>query len=80
MTFTFARIIGPFAGLLISLFYVFVMLKPDYPPMVNLFMCVLFAYACYYAPLLYLQNVRKQEAGVYYKGLAGCTGLASDMC
>lgn len=65
MTFTFARIIGPFAGLLISLFYVFIMLKPDYPPMVNLLICLLFAYACYYAPLLYLQNLRnKRQASV----------------
>nr|WP_321526795.1 type II secretion system F family protein [uncultured Cohaesibacter sp.] len=61
MTYTFARIVGPIVGLAVSLFYVFVVIKPDYPAMVNLFFCVLFAYACYYAPLLYLQNQRSKR-------------------
>ncbi|WP_319411498.1 type II secretion system F family protein [uncultured Cohaesibacter sp.] len=65
MTFTFARIIGPFAGLLVSTFYIFVVIEPDYPPMVSLFFCMLFAYACYYAPLLYLSNLRsKRQASI----------------
>ena len=61
MTFTFARIIGPIAGLLISVFYGFVVIKPDYPPMVTLLLCMVFAYACYYAPLVYLQNKRSKR-------------------
>lgn len=33
--------------------------------MVNLLICLLFAYACYYAPLLYLQNLRnKRQASI----------------
>nr|WP_321454529.1 type II secretion system F family protein [uncultured Cohaesibacter sp.] len=65
MTFTFARIVGPMVGLAVSAFYVFVVIKPDYPPMISLFLCFLFAYACYYAPLLYLQNQRsKRQASI----------------
>lgn len=56
MTFTFARIIAPFAGLAFAAFYVFLVIKPDYPPAVNAFLVLLFAYICYYAPIIYLKN------------------------
>ncbi|WP_316858835.1 type II secretion system F family protein [uncultured Cohaesibacter sp.] len=65
MTYTFARIVGPMAGFAIAAFYIFLVAKPDYPPMVKLFLSLLFAYACYYAPILYLQNQRsKRQASI----------------
>lgn len=65
MTFTFARIVGPLAGLALALFYIFVVLKPDYPPMIKVFLALLFAYACYYAPSLYLRNqASKRQASI----------------
>jgi tight adherence protein C len=56
MTFTFARIAGPLVGFAVAAFYIFVVIRPPYPPMVNLFLALLFAYACYYAPNFYLKN------------------------
>ena len=56
MTFTFARIVGPMVGLVLASFYIFVVLKLDYPPMVKLFLSLLFAYACYYAPIIFIKN------------------------
>ncbi|HAT86916.1 type II secretion system F family protein [Cohaesibacter gelatinilyticus] len=64
MTFTFARIAGPIAGLLLALFYLFFLAKLDQPPFMKIFMAFCFAYACYYAPILYLKNLsdkRKQS-------------------
>ena len=65
MTFTFSRIVGPMVGFAVAAFYLFVLLNPDYPPMVKLFLSVLFAYACYYAPLLYLRNrIAKRQKSI----------------
>ncbi|TLP45994.1 MULTISPECIES: type II secretion system F family protein [Cohaesibacter] len=65
MTFTFARIVGPMVGLMVALFYLFIVLKPDYPPMVQIFLSLLFAYACYYAPALYIRNlISKRQASI----------------
>ena len=61
MTFTFARIVGPFVGFALSAFYIFVVIQPDYPTAVNLFLALVFAYACYYAPILYLQNTKSKR-------------------
>ncbi len=57
MTFTFARIAGPILGLLLALFYLFFVTDLDYPPFMKMFMAFVFAYACYYAPILYLKNL-----------------------
>ncbi|MCV6546568.1 MAG: type II secretion system F family protein [Cohaesibacter sp.] len=57
MTFTFARIAGPIVGLLLGIFYLFVLTDLDHPPFMKLFMALLFAYACYYAPILYIKNL-----------------------
>ncbi|PLW75827.1 type II secretion system F family protein [Cohaesibacter celericrescens] len=65
MTFTFARIVGPIAGLALAMFYIFVVIQPDYPTMVKVFLSLLFAYACYYAPILYIQNlISKRQASI----------------
>jgi tight adherence protein C len=57
MTFTFARIAGPLAGLVVALFYLFFLADLDHPPFLKIFLAFLFAYACYYAPILYLKNI-----------------------
>ena len=65
MTFTFARIVGPMIGLAVALFYLFIVLKPDYPPMVKILLSLTFAYACYYAPALYIRNqISKRQASI----------------
>ena len=65
MTFTFARIVGPMVGLGVSLFYIFVVLNLEYPPMVKLLLAMIFAYACYYAPLIYIHNQKaKRQASI----------------
>lgn len=65
MTFTFARIVGPIIGLAVAVFYLFIVLRPDYPPMVKLFVSLLFAYACYYAPNFYIKNLAaKRQASI----------------
>ena len=65
MTFTFARIVGPVIGLAVASFYIFVIVQPDYSNAVKLFMALMFAYACYYAPILYLRNkASKRQASI----------------
>lgn len=65
MTFTFARIAGPFFGLIIALVYLFFLAKTDHPPFMKIFLSFLFAYACYYAPILYLKNLAdKRQASI----------------
>lgn len=65
MTFTFARIVGPIVGLAVAIFYIFVVIQPDYPPMVKVFISLLFAYGCYYAPFFYIQNlISKRQASI----------------
>jgi tight adherence protein C len=61
MTFTFARIAGPMVGLLVALFYLFFLTELDYPPFMKIFMAFVFAYACYYAPILYLANLASKR-------------------
>lgn len=61
MTFTFARIIGPFAGFAFAAFYIFVVIQPDYPTPVKLFVALLFAYICYYGPIIYLKNQKSKR-------------------
>ncbi|MCT4655812.1 MAG: type II secretion system F family protein [Cohaesibacter sp.] len=65
MTFTFARIAGPFIGLVVALLYLFVIAKLEHPPFMKIFMALCFAYACYYAPILYLKNLAdKRQASI----------------
>ena len=79
MTFTFARIVGPMIGFAVAAFYIFIVIQPDYPGMVKLFLSLLFAYACYYAPAFYVRNqITKRQASIN-KALAGCAGSAADL-
>lgn len=55
--FLFFRLVLPFAGLAIGVIYIFVLgALPDQPPFIKLFVCILLAYAGFYAPVLYISN------------------------
>jgi tight adherence protein C len=55
--FLFFRLVLPPVGLILAAIYVFVLGGlPDQPFFVKLFVCVLFAYAGFYAPVLYVSN------------------------
>lgn len=55
--FLFFRLVLPFVGLAIAAFYIFVMGGlAEQPFFVKLFVCVLFAYAGFYAPVVYVSN------------------------
>jgi tight adherence protein C len=56
ITYLFFRMAMPIIMLLGSLFYIFVVLDLDYPPMVKLAMCIGCAYFGMYSPNLFLKN------------------------
>ncbi|MCO6051447.1 type II secretion system F family protein [Mesorhizobium sp. RP14(2022)] len=64
--FLFFRLILPFVGLALGLFYIFVLGGiPDKPPFVKFFVCVLMAYAGFYLPVIYVNNVAgKRKASI----------------
>jgi len=55
--FLFFRLVLPFVGLLLGALYVFVLGGlSEQPPFIKLFVCILAAYAGFYAPNLYVSN------------------------
>jgi tight adherence protein C len=55
--FLFFRLVLPFVGLLLAAFYIFVLGGlAQQPFFVKLFVCILFAYAGFYAPVIYVSN------------------------
>ena len=55
--FLFFRLILPFVGLALGLVYIFFLGGlPDQPPAIKLFVCIVMAYAGFYAPVLYVSN------------------------
>jgi tight adherence protein C len=55
--FLFFRLVLPFAGFALALFYIFVLGGlSEQPFFIKLFVCILFAYAGFYAPVLYVSN------------------------
>ncbi|TGW05878.1 type II secretion system F family protein, partial [Mesorhizobium sp. M2D.F.Ca.ET.145.01.1.1] len=55
--FLFFRLVLPFVGFALGLFYIFVLGGlPDKPLVIRLFVCVLVAYGGFYAPVLYVNN------------------------
>ena len=55
--FLFFRLVLPFAGLGLGVFYIFVLGGlPEQPLFMKLFVCVLLAYGGFYAPVLYVTN------------------------
>ncbi len=56
VTFIAIRVVSPFAVFLIAGFYVFVVVRFDYPFVVKLLMVTTAAFLGYYIPLLYIKN------------------------
>jgi tight adherence protein C len=56
VTYLFFRMAMPIGGLLVSLFYIFIVLDLDYPPMMKFAMCIGCAYFGMYSPNLFLKN------------------------
>ncbi len=56
VTYLFFRMTMPVVMLLASLFYIFVVLNLDYPPMVKIAICIGCSYFGMYSPNLYLKN------------------------
>src|SRR6202158_2180066 len=56
VTYLFFRMTMPVVTLLGSLFYIFVVLNLDYPPMLKIAMCIGCAYLGMHSPNLYLKN------------------------
>src|ERR1700722_2204943 len=56
VTYLFFRMAMPIGGLLFSLFYIFIVLDLDYPPMLKFAMCIGCAYFGMYSPNLFLKN------------------------
>ncbi|MGP2491591.1 type II secretion system F family protein [Mesorhizobium sp. PUT5] len=55
--FLFFRLVLPFVGFALAAAYIFVMgALPDQPLFVKLFVCIVMAYAGFYAPVLYVSN------------------------
>jgi tight adherence protein C len=56
ITYLFFRMAMPIIMLVVSLFYIFIVLDLDYPPMVKVAMCIGCAYFGMYSPNLFLKN------------------------
>src|SRR5690606_25020291 len=55
--FLFFRLVLPFVGLALGLVYIFLLNGlSEQPPIIKIFVCVLLAYAGFYAPVLYVSN------------------------
>lgn len=55
--FLFFRLVLPFVGLVLGIFYVFVLgVFADKPFVMKIFICITLAYAGFYAPVLYVSN------------------------
>jgi tight adherence protein C len=61
VTYLFFRMTMPVVMLLGSLFYIFVVLNLDYPPMLKIAMCIGCAYLGMHSPNLYLKNKIKRR-------------------
>lgn len=60
--FLFFRFALPFVGLLLAVLYVFVLDRlPDQPTIMKLFVCICGAYAGFYAPNLYINNLTSKR-------------------
>jgi len=65
ITFLFFRLVMPVISLVVSLFYVFVVLELDYPPMVKLGMCIGCTYFGMYLPSLFIKNkITKRQLSI----------------
>ena len=62
VTFLFFRMVTPVAMLLFSLFYLFVVIELDQPPMVKIGICLAAAYLGMHLPYLFLKNQHRASA------------------
>jgi len=65
ITFLFFRLVMPVISLVVSLFYVFVVIELDQPPMVKLGLCIGCTYFGMYAPTLFIKNkISKRQLSI----------------
>jgi tight adherence protein C len=65
VTYLFFRMVTPSVMLLVSVFYVFVVLKLNYPPAVKVGICILATYFGMQLPWLYLKNkIQKRQLSI----------------
>jgi tight adherence protein C len=65
ITFLFFRLVMPVISLVVSLFYIFVVIELDYPPMVKLGLCIGCTYLGMYAPSLFIKNkIAKRQLSI----------------
>jgi len=65
ITYLFFRMTMPVVMLLASLFYIFVVLNLDYPPMVKIGICIGCAYFGMYSPNLFLKNkIQRRQVSI----------------
>ena len=65
ITYLFFRMVTPSVMLLVSIIYVFLILKLDYPPAVKIGICILATYIGIHLPWLYLKNkIQKRQLSI----------------
>lgn len=65
ITYLFFRMVTPSVMLLVSIIYVFLILKLDYPPAVKVGICILATYIGIHLPWLYLKNkIQKRQLSI----------------
>jgi tight adherence protein C len=65
ITFLFFRLVMPIVSMVVSLFYIFVVIELDYPPMVKLGLCIGCTYLGMYAPSLFIKNkISKRQLSI----------------
>ncbi|MDT3685490.1 MAG: type II secretion system F family protein [Pseudorhodoplanes sp.] len=65
ITYLFFRMVTPSVMLLVSIIYVFLILKLDYPPAIKIGICILATYIGIHLPWLYLKNkIQKRQLSI----------------
>jgi tight adherence protein C len=65
ITYLFFRMMTPSIMLLVSVVYVFLILKLDYPPLIKIGICILAAYIGMHLPWMYLKNkIQKRQLSI----------------
>jgi tight adherence protein C len=77
--FLFARLVMPVVLFFVALFYTFVVLQLEQPPMVKVLIASVVAFIGYYAPDLYLKNKIQNRQLSIRPRLAGCARPDADL-
>jgi tight adherence protein C len=75
VTYLFFRMAMPITGLFVSLFYVFIVIDLDYPPMMKFAMCIGCAYFGMYSPNLFLKKKSQRRKSSIKKAFPDCINL-----